>query len=717
MNSSPSLNVEEIMDAIRQEVDKRKLEIYENNKKRFIEQHLFDIDDFCQNEDEEFICNAYLGILNREVEETALRDRLKELTDGTKTKEDLLFEILSSEEAEKNRINILRINKPDEIALERVNFILKSWGDEVGEKIRIDEQVFFDKNELRRKSEAVGLNAQNLYKINDFIKYNDEAFVNYAYKYILGRAPDPTGKALNLEILRSGKMTKIDILCNLRFSKEGKNRKLNIAGLRKYHLYQIVSNVPIIGNLIRTINTLVKLPSLLTHINKLESDCNRLTEESLQLIHSNEVLFKQSSKFEIEINNRIKKNEVVNDRRINSLIINMDLAKKAIVENSEIIDIKANEIDIKLLYQFSGKYLISNDVEAKKEFIELSKKITETILEIKNNIILLADKAEKTELEIKDNLAMLSDKRDSEIKVNIIALTDKMNKFEVEAKKITSELTERIGQAELELNDDLISLADKVRLDTDILTEKISQCELKPDLQSIIKFRAEDFVGKGIRLSKHHLKESNYRSENLYYSIFEDVFYESKAVKNKQKIYIDYINKLAHVKQIHLDIGCGRGEFLEILIDNKLKYIGIDINKTEITRLIELSFNVFKKDIFNLFSETESEEFSSITAFQVIEHITSEKVKLFIENAYRVLQKDGVFIVETVNPHSYYAFGGFYMDDTHVKPIPPEQLIFMMQWYGFKDVELVYSSLLPDEYWVNETKRNYYDYALVGYKR
>jgi O-antigen chain-terminating methyltransferase len=106
-----------------------------------------------------------------------------------------------------------------------------------------------------------------------------------------------------------------------------------------------------------------------------------------------------------------------------------------------------------------------------------------------------------------------------------------------------------------------------------------------------------------------------------------------------------------------------------------------------------------------------------LSALQVVEHLDMDTIKIFLKNSLNLLKNNGCLIIETVNPHSPFAFGGFYMDETHIRPIPPEQLTFLMQWCGFKDIEVIYSSPLPEEFISTEIKRNYYDYALIGYKR
>ncbi len=337
MNLPVSPDVEMVMDKIKQKVRTRKSAVFGQSPDPFINQQLFDVGEFYNYEDEEFICKAYLGILSRKPDREGLKSKLKELTDCNRTKKELLLDILLSEEAKKKKINILRLNTPDENALEKTNLAFKSWLGINKEALQTDEQPLLNSTELKKGSETP---SKSIFKITDFTNYNDEAFVSNAYQQILGRLPDSIGKKTNLELLRSGKTSKIGILCNLHYSKEGGKNKINIQGLKKYYIYRAISNIPIIGYLLRTINALIKLPHLLNHINKLESDCNRLTEENKTLLYRT---------------NRIK---------------------KAVIENSKIIDLKANDIDIKQLYQLIRK------TENKADSITLTKNATQIELEL-----------------------------------------------------------------------------------------------------------------------------------------------------------------------------------------------------------------------------------------------------------------------------------------------------------------------------------------------
>jgi O-antigen chain-terminating methyltransferase len=328
MNFPAPPNGEMIMDKIKQKVRVRKSAVFGQSPDPYIDQHLFDVDEFYKYEDEEFICKAYLGILGRKADKEGLQGKLKELTDFNRTKKELLLDIILSEEAKQKKKYILRLNKPDENALQKANLAFQSW---------LGEKISFNSTELKNDPEII---SKPNFTIADFTKYNDESFIDNAYKQILGRKPDLIGKKTNLDLLRSGNSSKIGILCNLCYSKEGKKNEINIQGLKKHYIYRAISNIPIAGYLLRTASALIKLPHLLNHINKLESDCNRLTDE-----------------------NKI-------------LLARTNILKQVVIENSKIIDFKANDIDIKLLYQ------LIRETEIKADSITLTKNANQIELEL-----------------------------------------------------------------------------------------------------------------------------------------------------------------------------------------------------------------------------------------------------------------------------------------------------------------------------------------------
>jgi O-antigen chain-terminating methyltransferase len=95
-----------------------------------------------------------------------------------------------------------------------------------------------------------------------------------------------------------------------------------------------------------------------------------------------------------------------------------------------------------------------------------------------------------------------------------------------------------------------------------------------------------------------------------------------------------------------------------------------------------------------------------VVAFQVVEHWPAEATWAFLREARRALAPEGVLIAETINTDSLSALKAFFLDPTHVRPMPPEALRFLAEAAGFADVSIEYRAPLPAEERLAETSPN-----------
>jgi O-antigen chain-terminating methyltransferase len=115
----------------------------------------------------------------------------------------------------------------------------------------------------------------------------------------------------------------------------------------------------------------------------------------------------------------------------------------------------------------------------------------------------------------------------------------------------------------------------------------------------------------------------------------------------------------------------------------------------------------------------------AVVALQVVEHWSSETTFALLREARRALSPGGVLIAETINSDSLSALKAFFLDPTHVRPVPPDALRFLAEAAGFTDARIEYRAPLPpadrlEETGENEAKLNRLlfgpqDYALVAY--
>ena len=140
-----------------------------------------------------------------------------------------------------------------------------------------------------------------------------------------------------------------------------------------------------------------------------------------------------------------------------------------------------------------------------------------------------------------------------------------------------------------------------------------------------------------------------------------------------------------------LDIGCGRGEWLERWKDHADECIGIESNQGMIEACKKYQLNVIEGDAVKALSKLNDESFSLITIFHVIEHLEQIPLMELLKQVKRILTKDGLLIMETPSIDNLIVSSkSFYSDPTHINHINPDGLKFSMENIGFKNIKYFY---------------------------
>ncbi len=188
--------------------------------------------------------------------------------------------------------------------------------------------------------------------------------------------------------------------------------------------------------------------------------------------------------------------------------------------------------------------------------------------------------------------------------------------------------------------------------------------------------------------------------DSFYYG-FEEYFRGSREdVKNRLKVYLPYVEQVRNIGAPgFLDIGCGRGEWLELLAENNIPARGIDLNAHMIHESRNRSFSVEQADVFEYLQQIPDNSLSGITGFHIIEHLSFNMLLSILTEAWRTLASGGILILETPNPENLLVGScNFYADPTHRRPILPPTLSFMFSHAGFKKQECVRVSIPQDQY-------------------
>jgi SAM-dependent methyltransferase len=183
--------------------------------------------------------------------------------------------------------------------------------------------------------------------------------------------------------------------------------------------------------------------------------------------------------------------------------------------------------------------------------------------------------------------------------------------------------------------------------------------------------------------------------EDWHYAAFENRHRgNEEEVRKQQSQFLPYFQGKGKV----LDLGCGRGEFLDLCRDNGIDARGIDMNEQMVEICNDKGLDCQKGDILETLARTPDKTLGGIFSSQVIEHLSPAQLKKLIELSYSKLEPDGAVVLETINPASVFALVQiFNLDLSHQKPIHPQTLTFLLESTGFEDVEIKYSHPLEQE--------------------
>ncbi|AFJ03436.1 methylase involved in ubiquinone/menaquinone biosynthesis [Methylophaga frappieri] len=211
-----------------------------------------------------------------------------------------------------------------------------------------------------------------------------------------------------------------------------------------------------------------------------------------------------------------------------------------------------------------------------------------------------------------------------------------------------------------------------------------------------------------------------------FYRAFEDAFRGSASlIKQRLQVYLPYLETYANRSPaaVGLDLGCGRGEWLSLLRELGIEPRGCDQDADMLAGLTEQGYDVTCRDLFAHLAETTDASIDILSAFHVVEHLTTAQLTDLLQQSQRVLKPGGMLILETPNPDNIQVGTHyFYLDPTHLTPIPSARLQFMVAFYGLKQTHTL--GLQEPQHYplaeIDSLSRVFSgvspDYAVIGYQ-
>ena len=183
--------------------------------------------------------------------------------------------------------------------------------------------------------------------------------------------------------------------------------------------------------------------------------------------------------------------------------------------------------------------------------------------------------------------------------------------------------------------------------------------------------------------------------DSYKYVGFEDRFRGSQElIRARQIEYLPYFQGASDV----LDIGCGRGEFLELLREKGISGRGLDVNHEMVEVCLSRGLDATEGDALSYLQQQPDGSLGGLIALQVVEHLDPGYLMEMLDVAYHKLRPGSHVILETINVASWYAFFSSYIRDlTHVRPIHPDTLSYLLSASGFQRVSVRYSAPFPED--------------------
>jgi len=270
-----------------------------------------------------------------------------------------------------------------------------------------------------------------------------------------------------------------------------------------------------------------------------------------------------------------------------------------------------------------------------------------------------------------------------------------------------ADFTAALARANLDIQNQLLANMERVKLDY----ERLIHTELR-----LIRRRAAPAVLPPAILGEPPDPAA------LDYTRFAERFRgPEERVKAGQRFYLDHFAGRREV----LDIGCGRGEFLELMREAGIPAAGIDLSAECVAMCREKGLEARTADLFAYLGDLPEGSLDGIFCAHLVEHLPPDRLPRMIQLCATRLARGGVIAIETPNPECLAIFATyFYLDPTHVRPAPRQLLEFYFAENGLGAIEFRKLSpavdtmpalaSLPEDF--REAFFGGLDYALIGRK-
>lgn len=481
-----------------------------------------------------------------------------------------------------------------------------------------------------RLQPAFQIHRDDKYHVNDLLMFHGEEFVRNSYRALLLREPDEAGLAYHLQSLASGRFNKIDVLASLHFSPEGRRSRVTLTGLSIPATIRRLGRVPFLGYVIRMMIAVLRLPRLLQYQNQFEFYSTAVQQRIVD--HQNQGQ-KDLSNALSQIGTQMLETVQATNKQQQAIELTLRQHEELVARH--------NNFEKTIEARFD---------EARDYVDQQTSRITNQIGELhdQQQIVIRQQELEGQEQQ---------------------QLAAELNKQKTTQQQLDEQLQQLLLRQQ-RAHDELTAQERRLRV---LLEETTRNAEAAP---------APSFVQLAVNETNHLL--------DGFYASFEDQFRGPRdEVRRRLEVYVPIL-KEAQITGGVVDVGCGRGEWLDLLRSEGIEGQGVDRNRVFVEECRRAGLTVIEADALTHFRSLPSESLNAITSFHLVEHLQFEVLISLLDEMVRTLKRGGLLILETPNPENLLVGScNFYADPTHRHPIPSQTLQFLLESRGLHDIKIL----------------------------
>jgi SAM-dependent methyltransferase len=512
----------------------------------------------------------------------------------------------------------------------------------------------------------------NQYHVSDLLKYHGRDFVRHAYRAILKREPDLAGWAQHLENLASGRFNKIDILASLRFSPEGERAQVKLAGLTWPAAIRRLGRAPLIGYLVQLVIAFVRLPRLLQH--QRQSEFHLSAQQQQVVDHYNQV--------HKELAERLAQT-VAELGAGAGRAASQQQAIELLSEQQQALATQTAEFrnDIETRLAATRQHVEQSAATLTQQMEERASALTERIEQLLQRQQQLTERVEQTTAALTGQVNQATTLMTQQLKESAAVLIQQSEQSTAALTGLVDNSTASLTRQMEERIEQLLRQQKQTRIELVMQERRLAL--LLEDAQASSQGTFNQPLVQRMMNEETHLLDALYAS-------FEDQFRgEREEVRERLRVYLPILKDAGVVEDV-LDIGCGRGEWLELLSSEGVRARGVDRNRVFVEQCRQSGLDVLEADALRYLRDLPGESLNAVTSFHLVEHLPFETLIKLLDEIVRTLKPGGLVILETPNPENFIVGScNFYTDPTHRNPIPSPTLQFLMEARGLYRIEVM----------------------------